>query len=301
MSNKGKKNKKRNPLKIIIPVVFILAGLAIASFPIIGRYQSQIKANAVIDSYNQTITNMSSEERQVLKDKADKYNATGNTEYYVTINPEGVLGYIEIPSIDVYLPVYDNTEAETLDVGIGHVIETSLPVGGNGTHCLLTGHSGLTTQKMFTDLTELTEGDKFYLYVLGDTLSYQVYDTEEVLPSEVNDSIKYDDNKDLCTLMTCTPIGVNTHRLLVHARRVENAQDEDNDADVTENTLTRGNKEQENTSIKDKSTLVDRESDKVIEVTCCIICGVITLFAIIVIITRIVRASKARKQTKGEN
>lgn len=290
---KNKSSKRQNPLKIIIPIVIILAGLAIAFYPIIGRLQNQIKANAVIDKYNQTISNMSSEDKQTLKDKADEYNRTGDSEYYVAINPDGVLGYIEIPSIDVYLPIYDNTETDTLDGGVGHVVETSLPVGGNGTHCLLTGHSGLTTQKMFTDLTELSEGDKFYLHVLGETLCYEVYETEKVLPSEVKDNLEYDKDKDLCTLMTCVPIGVNTHRLLVHGQRVD---DTDKQSEETESTLTSENRGQDSTRVEDKSTLIDKESDEIVKITCYVVCGIVLFTAVMVILTKIVKKRKAKKE-----
>lgn len=222
MKKEQKENgkQKRRPLKIIIPLIFIIAGIGLAAYPIIGRIINQYNAEKIIAEYNEKIDTYSEDELQELKDDISRYNETGDTRYYTAANEEGIIGYIEIPTIDVYLPIYDNTEDATLDMGIGHVTETSIPNGDKGTHCMLTGHSGLTTQKMFTDLQELNTGDTFIIHILGDKVTYEVYDIDTVEPSEVMDCITYDHNECYCTLMTCTPIGVNTHRLLVHGKCV---------------------------------------------------------------------------------
>ena len=131
----------------------------------------------------------------------------------------GIMGYVEIPKISVNLPIYHGTESETLERGTGHLLGSSLPVGGNSTHAIITGHSGLATQKMFTDLEQLIEGDVFYIHVLGEVLAYQVFSAEPVLPHDTSKLI-IRQNEDLCTLITCYPTGINTHRLLVQGKRI---------------------------------------------------------------------------------
>ena len=130
------------------------------------------------------------------------------------------MGYVEIPKIQVNLPIYHGTDAEVLDRGVGHLLGSSLPVGGESTHTILSDHSGMASQKMFTDLEQLTQGDVFYLNVLNETLAYQVTEINTVLPYET-DLLGIVPGEDLCTLVTCTPYGINTHRLLVRGRRVE--------------------------------------------------------------------------------
>lgn len=141
-------------------------------------------------------------------------------EDILKVNEEGMMGTVEIPKISVNLPIYHGTEKEILEKGIGHLKGTSFPVGGENTHCSLTGHTGLNSAKMFTDLTELEEGDLFFLHVLGETLAYEVCEIQVVLPDEVN-SLYITKGKDLVTLITCTPYGVNTHRLFVTGERTE--------------------------------------------------------------------------------
>ena len=153
---------------------------------------------------------------------ADEYNSSGNTgNFYNAVVKDGIVGYINIPAIDVNLPIYDNTKDETLELGAGLLEKSSLPTGKNGTHSVITGHSGLTMSKMFSDLPELTTEDCFYIYFLDEKIKYQIYSIETVKPSEVTNHLGYNRSEGYCTLMTCTPIGVNTHRLLVHGKRVE--------------------------------------------------------------------------------
>lgn len=129
------------------------------------------------------------------------------------------MGYVEISKIQVNLPIYHGTDAEVLDRGVGHLLGSSLPVGGENTHTILSGHSGMASQKMFTDLEQLTQGDVFYLNVLNETLAYQVTEINTVLPYET-DLLGNVPGEDLCTLVTCTPYGINTHRLLVRGSRI---------------------------------------------------------------------------------
>lgn len=130
-----------------------------------------------------------------------------------------MMGYVEIPKINVNLPIYHGTGADSLDRGVGHLLGSSLPVGGESTHSILTGHSGMASQKMFTDLEQLTPGDVFYLRILNETLAYQVREINTVLPYDTS-LLGISSGEDLCTLVTCTPYGVNTHRLLVCGSRI---------------------------------------------------------------------------------
>lgn len=145
--------------------------------------------------------------------------ASENYVNQLNIDGNGIMGYIEIPKIRVDLPIYHGTEPETLDKGVGHLLGSSLPVGGESTHAILSGHSGMASQKMFTDLEQFQEGEVFYLHVLGETLAYQVDAIHTVLPQDTT-YLGIVQGEDLCTLVTCAPTGVNTHRLLVRGRRI---------------------------------------------------------------------------------
>ena len=146
-------------------------------------------------------------------------SAAENYSDQLDIAGNGIMGYVEIPKIQVNLPIYHGTDAEVLDRGVGHLLGSSLPVGGENTHTILSGHSGMASQKMFTDLEQLVPGDVFYLNVLNETLAYQVTEINTVLPYET-DLLGIVPGEDLCTLITCTPYGVNTHRLLVRGSRI---------------------------------------------------------------------------------
>ena len=143
------------------------------------------------------------------EDYKNQLNVTGN----------GIMGYVNIPSLDIHLPIYHGTDSKTLEKGIGHLLGSSLPVGGDTTHSILTAHSGMANQKMFSDLPQLKIGDVFYLEVLGETLAYQVDQIKTVMPYDVT-YLGIEEDRDLCTLVTCTPFGVNTHRLLVRGTRI---------------------------------------------------------------------------------
>lgn len=178
-------------------------------------------------------------ELRLIKDLANAYNRSivpGATEtdsytqsailaasedYENQLNPtgDGTMGYIEIPKINVNLPIFHGTDADTLERGVGHLLGSSLPVGGSSTHTILTGHSGMASQKMFTDLAQLDFGDVFYLHVLNETLAYQVDEINTVLPHDTT-YLQISQDEDYCTLVTCTPVSINTHRLLVRGYRI---------------------------------------------------------------------------------
>lgn len=161
--------------------------------------------------------------------------ASEEYEQLLNLSSDGIMGYIEIPLIDVSLPIYHGTDSDTLDAGIGHLIGSSLPVGGSSTHCVLTGHSGMANQKLFSDLDNLQIGDIFYLQVLDKTLAYQVDQIETVLPYD-SSYLGITEGEDYCTLVTCTPFGVNTHRLLVRGARIEYEEAETIVEDQTQDT-----------------------------------------------------------------
>ena len=174
------------------------------------------EARAEAEEYNKTLVTIP--EKPYTKDALIK--AAESYDTLLNVREDGLMGYVEIPAIGVNLPIYHGTEESTLDRGVGHLLGSSLPVGGTATHCVLTGHSGLAGQKMFSDLNLLKAGDLFFLRVMGETLAYRVTDIYTVLPEDTG-KLTIDAGRDLCTLVTCTPYGVNSHRLLLRGERTE--------------------------------------------------------------------------------
>jgi sortase A len=190
--------------------------------------------NDIVDNTDQEkldqLWNDAKEYNETLKDNDNRFNLTKEEEkayeQLLNLNDNGIMGYIEIPSINVSLSIYHGVEDDLLQIGAGHIPGTSLPVGGKGTHCVISGHRGLPSATLFSDLNLLKEGDVFVLHVLGRKLTYEVDQIRIVLPDEVSD-LEIDPDKDYCTLVTCTPYGVNTHRLLVRGHRIANLQEDD--------------------------------------------------------------------------
>lgn len=239
METQEKKKAKKSKIPTIIAVILIIAGLAVLAYPAIGNYISYSRQNEIVSEYEQELAELSSREIEKEKELAEKYNETLRTgkikdpfkettpesqddtedDYYSILSTRnGVMGYIDIPEIKVTCPIYKTTAGAVLQKGIGHLKGTSLPVGGNGTHCVLTGHTGIPGNMLFTDLDKLKKGDEFYLHVFNDVLAYKVDQIKVVEPDDTND-LKIVKNKDYCTLLTCTPYGVNSHRLLVRGIR----------------------------------------------------------------------------------
>lgn len=235
-----KKGKTKTVLLICLGVILLLASLITFLYPLISNYINQRSKTEVISEYSQQVDAIEDNSRDEMLAAAKEYNATlvpgSNTEeeyftedmlkaaaesYYDLLNvtTSGMMGYIEIPEIDIYLPMFHGTSEEVLEFGIGHILGTSLPVGGESVHTVLSGHSGLAQDRMFSDLEELEIGDVFYLHVLDETLAYQVCEITVVLPEDVS-LLSVEKGRDLCTLVTCTPFGVNTHRLLVTGERI---------------------------------------------------------------------------------
>lgn len=231
------KSKKRSGSRLTILLVLILiAGLGLLLYPTVSDWWNSFHQSRAIASYVQTVANLDKEEydrmlqeaqayNRKLLTKADRYNFTEEDEEeynaILDVTGTGIMGYVEIPSIGVSLPVYHSTNESVLQTAIGHIEGTSLPVGGVGTHCAVSGHRGLPAARLFTDLDQLKEGDTFLFQVLDRTLTYEVDQIRIVLPTELQD-LEIDPQEDYCTLITCTPYGINTHRLLVRGKRIEN-------------------------------------------------------------------------------
>ena len=220
----------------VILVIVLLVGLGILAYPSFSDYWNSFHQSRAVMTYAENVANMNTEEYKKLLERAGEYNAQlaergiswnlsdEEKEAYqeqLNIGGNGVMGYIKIQKIDVMLPIYHGTEESVLQTSIGHLEASSLPVGGESTHCMLSGHRGLPSAKLFTDLDKLEEGDTFTLNVLNETLTYEVDHIWIVEPSDLN-NLNIESGKDYCTLITCTPYGINTHRLLVRGHRISN-------------------------------------------------------------------------------
>ena len=209
-----------------------VVALGLLLYPLIGELMSEKYHSDVETTYTAAIEDTDDAELTVQRQAAEQYNAMlanatiseGGASapplaYADQLTVGGVMAYIDIPKINVYLPVQHGTGAETLEKSVGHVVGTSLPVGGSSTHAVLSAHSGMASSKLFSDIDQLEKGDTFYIHVLGEVLAYEVDNINTVLPTDTS-LLQIEDNKDLVTLVTCTPFGVNTHRLLVRGHRV---------------------------------------------------------------------------------
>lgn len=214
----------------------LLVGIGMMLYPSVSDWWNSMHQSRAIATYQQAVSDNSADANQRMWDEAVAYNQSlprdggrftltdeerARYERTLDVTGTGIMGYVEIPKISVSLPVYHGTDDTVLQIAVGHIPGSSLPVGGEGTHCVVSGHRGLPSARLFTDIDQLREGDVFMLHVLGKTLTYQVDQIRVVLPDELDD-LAIDDGLDLCTLVTCTPYGVNTHRLLVRGHRVPN-------------------------------------------------------------------------------
>lgn len=239
--------KKKSVLAAVLFALIFLAGLLVLLYPMFSNMWNEHRSAELIAGYQEEVSHVPQEDYSRWLEMADAYNKTlegkGVPDAFAFISEEedeeylsqlafredGVMGYIEIPKISVSLPIYHGTSEEVLQKGAGHLQGSALPVGGVGTHCVVSAHRGLPSAAMFTDLDMLQEGDHFYIHVLDQTLAYEVDQIEEVKPEDTK-SLDVEEDKDLVTLVTCTPYGVNTERLLVRGHRVpyeaETAQQE---------------------------------------------------------------------------
>lgn len=230
--------KKGNHLITILLVLIFLLGLSLLLYPSVSDYWNSFHQTRAITSYAQEVANLDQARYDRLWENARAYNQSllGRDNAYLLSDAQkeeydrllnvsglGVMGYIEIPGIGCSLPIYHGTEESVLQIAVGHLEWTSLPVGGESTHCVLSGHRGLPSAKLFTNLDKLVVGDLFMLRILDEVLTYEVDQILIVEPQET-DALKIEEGKDYCTLVTCTPYGINTHRLLVRGHRVDNVE-----------------------------------------------------------------------------
>ncbi len=233
MTNKA---SKKNRVTVILLVAVLLAGLSLLLYPFVSNYWNSLHQSQAIAAYMDDVRKLDDSTYEAMWEEAQRYNASlledenrffpndEEKQYYeqlLNVSGNGIMGYIEIPSIDVMLPIYHGTSEEVLQVAIGHIEGSSLPIGGESTHSVISGHRGLPSSRLFTDIDQLSEGDTFTLMVLDEVLTYEVDQIRIVEPDDIS-LLAIEEGQDLCTLVTCTPYGVNSHRLLVRGHRVEN-------------------------------------------------------------------------------
>ena len=226
---------KRKHISTIFIILIFLVGLGFISYPTVSNLWNQAHQSRAIATYSKQVEKLDDSENKKMLKAARKYNKSllkksdhwklskkdkKKYESLLDVSGTGIMGYIEVPKIDCSLPIYHGTDEGALQIAIGHLEGSSLPVGGKSTHCVLSGHRGLPSARLFTDLDQMEEGDIFILNILGRKLAYEVDQIRVVLPEEMSD-LEIEEGKDLCTLVTCTPYGINTHRLLVRGHRTE--------------------------------------------------------------------------------
>ena len=241
---------KRRWMRNAFACLIFIIGLLVLFYPTFSDLWNQYRQNQLISSYVETLERMDQEDYSALWNEAKAYNDrldpafhdafTGtepeaDDEYWslLNLNGDGIMGYIEIPKISVRLPIYHGTGDESLQHGAGHLAGTSLPIGGAGTHSVLSGHRGLPSALLFTDLDKMEEGDTFVLSILNEKLVYQVDQIQVVEPDQVS-SLRVEPGQDYVTLITCTPYGINTHRLLIRGHRIEMPKEEIQTVSVTD-------------------------------------------------------------------
>ena len=285
-------------MKRILPTLLIilifLAGIAVFLYPTLSNYLYEKNSSKAITEHSENLAKLSPEAIAKEKEAIKRYNKSLSENAVVLTDPfdpdaypitdgeytellafDDVMAYIEIPAIDVYLPIYHGTKDETLLIGVGHLENTSLPAGGLTTHAVLSAHCGLPSARLFTDLNLLKEGNIFRIHVLDEKLTYQVYAIEIVNPDN-SSSLFIQEGEDLVTLITCTPYGKNTHRLLVHGRRIEEKEE----------TLI------EEPTIEEKMTWEDYTKLAAI--------GITTVFVLLLLVSAVKNLIRRRKNEKAD-
>lgn len=323
---KTKSNKKITGIIFMTAVIVIfLAGIAMLIYPSLGNVISYFQQRQVIDEYEKQVAQMREEDITLQKQLAIAYNKSLGQitfadpfdieetkpededdgiqtldEYYkaLSVGGQNMMGYIKIPKISISIPIYhDATEAQ-LQKGIGHLKGTSMPIGGKGTHCVLSGHTGIPGNQLFTDLDKLEIGDKFYLHVLDEVLAYRVDEINVVEPDDVS-KLQIDPDEDYCTLLTCTPYGINSHRLLVRGVRTEYMPGEDDDdAKVIEVTDENGNVIETKVQNKDYIDLFGLHIPYWVLYILVPLLAFIIILIIVIIVRRRLRRSEKKKDKK---
>ena len=232
------KKRTGSPITLLL-ILILLAGVSLLLYPTVSDYWNSFHQSRAIASYVEQVANIDDAQYEELWDAARDYNQSllhrpndfllsdEQQEIYkslLDIGGNGIMGYIEIPMIDVMLPIYHGTKESVLQIAVGHLDWTSLPVGGAGSHCVLSGHRGLPSARLFTDLDKLKVGDVFMLHVLNEILTYEIDQILIVEPQDT-DPLLIEPGKDLCTMITCTPYGINSHRMLVRGHRIESQEE----------------------------------------------------------------------------
>lgn len=220
-------------------VLILVLGLSLLLYPSFSDWWNSFHSSRAIASYAEQVANIDEDKYHALWDEAWQYNRSllertnhfslteeQNTLYpdIMNISGNGIMGYVEVPSLKITLPIYHGTDEGVLQIAVGHLDWTSLPVGGESSHCVISGHRGLPSARLFTDLDKMAEGDIFLMRILDEVLTYEVDQIRIVEPNELQDLL-IQRGEDLCTLVTCTPYGINTHRLLVRGHRIENLEE----------------------------------------------------------------------------
>ena len=229
---------KKHLFTVIIVCVFLL-GLSLLLYPTVSDWWNTFHQSRAVASYIEKVSTMEDDEYNNILNQAREYNSTvadkgikfrlsddelKKYESVLNITDSGIMGYVEIPKINCKLPIYHGIDDSILQVAIGHIAGTSLPVGGESSHCVISGHRGLPSARLFTDIDKLNQGDTFAIHVLDETLYYEV-DQIRIVKPEQTENIRITKGEDYCTLVTCTPYGVNSHRLLVRGHRLQNQKD----------------------------------------------------------------------------
>lgn len=243
-SEKRHTGQRKSLIKRIVTVALVLvllSGLGLTLYPTVSDLWNSYHQSRAVVTYAETVSGMTDEEKAEWRSRAETYNEAlaakaadwelseeerADYESQMSITGAGIMGYVEIPKIGVSFSVYHGTSESVLQEGVGHLEGSSMPVGGESTHAVISGHRGLPSAKLFTDLDKLQEGDVFYLHVLEETMTYEVDQILTVEPDEL-DALKIQEGQDLCTLVTCTPYGINSHRLLVRGHRIPTPEPED--------------------------------------------------------------------------
>lgn len=233
----SRKKKKKSKLVTGILVVLMMFGTVLISYPVFSNWWNERHATKAIASYVEEVEKIDTTTREEMIKKAVAYNATLKSLHFMLTDEEykeyesildvsgtGIMGYIQIPTIKVNLPIYHGTDESILSIATGHIAGSAFPVGGKGTHAVISGHRGLPSAKLFSDLDLLKEGDIFIISVIDRTLTYEIDQIHIVLPDEISD-LAIDSQKDYVTLVTCTPYGVNSHRMLIRGHRIDNLED----------------------------------------------------------------------------
>ena len=230
--------KKRLP-NIILVIIFVI-GLSLLLYPTVSDYWNSFHQTVAIATYTEAVAQIDDNTYQEMREAAKQYNASltndvsrwilteeekAEYERLLDVSGTGIMGYIGIPNLGCELPIYHGVDESVLRIAIGHIEGSSLPIGGLGTHTVLSGHRGLPSAKLFSDLDRMAEGDIFYLQVMDETLTYEVDQIAIVLPNDLEE-LELENDKSFCTLVTCTPYGVNSHRLLVRGHQIETSEDD---------------------------------------------------------------------------